>query len=100
VSNLEVKSVPTRRSSDLNLLLQVMDYGSLTDNNGRKADFRHVILIMTTNAGARELQKNSIGILAQNNTSDSKREIDRTFTPEFRDRKSTRLNSSHVKISY
>lgn len=69
-----------------NILLQVMDHGSLTDSNGRKTDFRNVILIMTTNAGARDLQRNKIGILQQSDSSDSMAEIERTFSPEFRNR--------------
>ena len=69
-----------------NLLLQVMDHGTLTDTNGRKADFRHVILIMTTNAGASSLDKTSIGFAQQNNTTDAMQEINRLFSPEFRNR--------------
>ncbi len=66
-----------------NLLLQVMDYGTLTDANGRKIDFRNVILIMTTNAGAEAIQKRSIGFTQQNHASDMMQEIKKTFTPEF-----------------
>lgn len=69
-----------------NLLLQVMDNGTLTDNNGRKADFRHVILIMTTNAGAQETSRNSVGFTEQDNSTDSLEVIKRLFTPEFRNR--------------
>ncbi len=69
-----------------NILLQIMDYGTLTDNNGRKTDFKNVILIMTTNAGARDMQKTSIGIIKQSSASDSKKEIERIFSPEFRNR--------------
>jgi len=69
-----------------NLLLQVMDHGTLTDNNGRKADFRNVILIMTTNAGAGEMSRASIGFTVQNHSSDGMEVIKRTFTPEFRNR--------------
>lgn len=69
-----------------NLLLQVMDHGSLTDNNGRKADFRHVILIMTTNAGADMLSRRSMGFLEQDNSSDSVEAINKLFPPEFRNR--------------
>ena len=69
-----------------NLLLQVMDNGTLTDNNGRKADFRHTILIMTTNAGAFEGSRNSIGFTEQNHSVDSLDAIKRLFTPEFRNR--------------
>ncbi len=69
-----------------NLLLQVMDHGTLTDNNGRKADFRHVIIVMTTNAGAQEMARPSIGFTQQDNASDGMEAIRRLFTPEFRNR--------------
>ncbi|MEP1859632.1 MAG: ATP-dependent Clp protease ATP-binding subunit ClpA [Kangiellaceae bacterium] len=69
-----------------NLLLQVMDHGTLTDNNGRKADFRNVILVLTTNAGAADLQKSSIGFQKQSKKTDYMEAIKRTFTPEFRNR--------------
>lgn len=69
-----------------NILLQVMDHGTLTDNNGRKADFRNVILIMTTNAGAESLQKASIGFTEKKEAGDEMAEIKRMFTPEFRNR--------------
>ena len=69
-----------------NLLLQVMDHGTLTDNNGRKADFRNVVLIMTTNAGAQESARNSIGFSQQDNSTDAMEVIKRMFTPEFRNR--------------
>ncbi|MBT8145280.1 MAG: ATP-dependent Clp protease ATP-binding subunit ClpA [Gammaproteobacteria bacterium] len=69
-----------------NLLLQVMDHGTLTDNNGRKADFRNVILIMTTNAGAQEMSRPSIGFTEQDHSSDGMEVIKRMFTPEFRNR--------------
>ena len=69
-----------------NLLLQVMDHGTLTDNNGRKADFRHVIIVMTTNAGAQEMARPSIGFTNADNASDGMEAIRRMFTPEFRNR--------------
>jgi ATP-dependent Clp protease ATP-binding subunit ClpA len=69
-----------------NILLQVMDHGTLTDNNGRKADFRNVIVIMTTNAGAQDLQKRSIGFSNSKEAGDEMGEIKRMFTPEFRNR--------------
>ncbi len=69
-----------------NILLQVMDHGTLTDNNGRKADFRNVIVIMTTNAGATELQKRAIGFSDSRKAGDEMNEIRRMFTPEFRNR--------------
>ncbi|WP_038176884.1 MULTISPECIES: ATP-dependent Clp protease ATP-binding subunit ClpA [Vibrio] len=69
-----------------NLLLQVMDNGTLTDNNGRKADFRNVILVMTTNAGVQETVKKSIGLIQQDHSHDAMSEIKKVFTPEFRNR--------------
>ena len=69
-----------------NLLLQVMDHGTLTDNNGRKADFRNVILVMTTNAGAHEMSRPSIGFTNQDHSTDGMEAIKRLFTPEFRNR--------------
>src|SRR6266481_2622404 len=69
-----------------NILLQVMDHGTLTDNNGRKADFRNVILVMTTNAGADMLSKNSIGFTHNKQAGDELESIKRMFTPEFRNR--------------
>ncbi len=69
-----------------NVLLQVMDYGKLTDHNGKQVDFRNVILIMTTNAGAADLAKPAIGFSREVRTGDSEEAITRTFTPEFRNR--------------
>ncbi|MGB1402313.1 MAG: ATP-dependent Clp protease ATP-binding subunit ClpA [Porticoccaceae bacterium] len=69
-----------------NLLLQVMDHGTLTDNNGRKADFRNVILIMTTNAGAELMSRASIGFSQQDHATDGMEAIKKMFTPEFRNR--------------
>jgi ATP-dependent Clp protease ATP-binding subunit ClpA len=69
-----------------NLLLQVMDHGTLTDNNGRKADFRHVIIVMTTNAGAFEMSRPSIGFTQSDTASDGMEAIRRLFSPEFRNR--------------
>ncbi|MBS1198490.1 MAG: clpA [Proteobacteria bacterium] len=69
-----------------NILLQVMDHGTLTDNNGRKADFRNVVIIMTTNAGSAELNKTSMGFTASRSTGDEMVELKRLFTPEFRNR--------------
>ncbi|MCK5860689.1 MAG: ATP-dependent Clp protease ATP-binding subunit ClpA [Abyssibacter sp.] len=69
-----------------NLLLQVMDHGTLTDNNGRKADFRNVILIMTTNAGAESMARRTIGFKTQDHSSDGMEVIRRSFSPEFRNR--------------
>ncbi|MCE9657808.1 MAG: ATP-dependent Clp protease ATP-binding subunit ClpA [Burkholderiales bacterium] len=69
-----------------NVLLQVMDHGTLTDNNGRKADFRSVIIVMTTNAGAESLNKSSIGFTNSKEAGDEMADIKRLFTPEFRNR--------------
>jgi ATP-dependent Clp protease ATP-binding subunit ClpA len=69
-----------------NILLQVMDHGTLTDNNGRKSDFRNVIIVMTTNAGAEALNKTSIGFAAPSRSGDEMADIKRMFTPEFRNR--------------
>jgi ATP-dependent Clp protease ATP-binding subunit ClpA len=69
-----------------NLLLQVMDHGTLTDNNGRKTDFRHVIIVMTTNAGAADMARPSIGFTQSDNVTDGMEAIRRLFSPEFRNR--------------
>lgn len=69
-----------------NLLLQVMDHGTLTDNNGRKADFRNIILVMTTNAGAHEMSRASIGFTQQDHSADGMEVIKKAFSPEFRNR--------------
>jgi ATP-dependent Clp protease ATP-binding subunit ClpA len=69
-----------------NLLLQIMDHGTLTDNNGRKADFRNVILIMTTNAGAESMNRASIGFSTQKHHTDAMEDINKMFMPEFRNR--------------
>ncbi len=69
-----------------NLLLQVMDHGTLTDNNGRKADFRNVILIMTTNAGAESISRTTMGFTVQDNSEDGMEALNKVFTPEFRNR--------------
>jgi ATP-dependent Clp protease ATP-binding subunit ClpA len=69
-----------------NLLLQVMDHGTLTDNNGRKADFRNIIVVMTTNAGADRMARSSMGFTHQDHTGDDMEVIKKMFTPEFRNR--------------
>ncbi|MDD9856990.1 MAG: ATP-dependent Clp protease ATP-binding subunit ClpA [Gammaproteobacteria bacterium] len=69
-----------------NILLQVMDYGSLTDNNGRKSDFRNVILVMTTNAGAEQAARAGMGFVEQDRSSDDLDAVKKTFSPEFRNR--------------
>ena len=79
-------------SDVFNLLLQIMDHGTLTDTNGRQADFRHVILVMTSNAGATEISRNSIGFSLQDNSSDGLDIIKRQFSPEFRNRLDAIIN--------
>jgi ATP-dependent Clp protease ATP-binding subunit ClpA len=69
-----------------NLLLQIMDHGTLTDSNGRKVDFRHVIVVMTTNAGAFEMSRTSMGFMQQDHTFDGMDVLKRLFSPEFRNR--------------
>lgn len=81
-----------------NLLLQVMDHGTLTDNNGRKADFRNVILIMTTNAGASEMSRSSIGFTSQDHTADGMEIIKKAFTPEFRNRLDSIIQFGNLTI--
>ena len=82
-----------------NLLLQVMDHGMLTDNNGRKTDFRNVILVMTTNAGAEQMSRNSMGFTEQNHSSDGSEAIKKLFTPEFRNRLDAIINFSDLDKS-
>ena len=79
------------------ILLQVMDYGCLTDNNGRKADFSHVIIIMTTNAGAELIERSSVGFTEQNHSSDSLLAVKQLFTPEFRNRLDAVLQFGHLE---
>ncbi|KTC82047.1 ATP-dependent Clp protease ATP-binding subunit ClpA [Legionella cincinnatiensis] len=75
-----------------NLLLQIMDHGTLTDTNGRQADFRHIILVMTSNAGAGEMVRNSIGFSQQDNSNDGLEVIKKQFSPEFRNRLDAIIN--------
>lgn len=75
-----------------NLLLQIMDHGTLTDTNGRQADFRHIVLVMTSNAGASEIVRNSIGFSRQDNTNDGLEVIKKQFSPEFRNRLDAIIN--------
>lgn len=82
-----------------NLLLQVMDHGTLTDNNGRKADFRNIILVMTTNAGAEEGSRASIGFTQQDHASDSMKVIEKGFSPEFRNRLDAIIQFKPLDIS-
>ena len=81
-----------------NLLLQIMDHGTLTDTNGRQADFRHVILVMTSNAGAHEISRNSIGFSMQDNANDGLDVIKRQFSPEFRNRLDAIINFSSLDV--
>jgi ATP-dependent Clp protease ATP-binding subunit ClpA len=78
-----------------NLLLQVMDHGTLTDNNGRKADFRHVILLMTSNVGSRELEKRPVGF-GERNIEERDEDLKRMFSPEFRNRLDARIRFSSL----
>lgn len=82
-----------------NLLLQVMDHGTLTDNNGRKADFRNVTLVMTTNAGVQETIRKSIGFSQQDHTQDALSEINRVFSPEFRNRLDSIVWFNHLDMT-
>ncbi|MGL4475857.1 MAG: ATP-dependent Clp protease ATP-binding subunit ClpA [Shewanella sp.] len=82
-----------------NLLLQVMDHGKLTDNNGRKADFRHVTVVMTTNAGVHETIRKSIGFQQQDHTLDAMTEINRVFSPEFRNRLDAIVWFNHLDMA-
>ena len=82
-----------------NLLLQVMDHGTLTDNNGRKADFRNVILVMTTNAGAEEMSRASIGFTQQDHSSDGMTVIKKRFSPEFRNRLDTIIQFASLDVN-
>ena len=83
---LLLDEIEKAHSDIYNLLLQVMDHGTLTDNNGRKADFRHVMIVMTTNAGADRMERTSIGFTQQDNSKDGLETINRMFSPEFRNR--------------
>ncbi len=80
-----------------NLLLQVMDNGTLTDNNGRKADFRNVIFVMTTNAGVTQTERKSIGLIQQDHSFDAMGEIKKVFTPEFRNRLDNIIWFNHLE---
>ncbi len=81
-----------------NLLLQVMDHGTLTDNNGRQADFRNVVLVMTTNAGAQEMSRASIGFTQQDHSSDGMTIIKKSFAPEFRNRLDAIIQFASLEI--
>ncbi|MBE9561771.1 MAG: AAA family ATPase, partial [Proteobacteria bacterium] len=81
-----------------NLLLQVMDHGSLTDTNGRNTNFKHVVLVMTTNAGAEYTSRASIGFTKQDHSSDTTEIIKKTFTPEFRNRLDAIVHFSSLSV--
>jgi ATP-dependent Clp protease ATP-binding subunit ClpA len=84
-----------------NILLQVMDYATLTDNTGKAADFRNVVIIMTSNAGAREMSANSIGFGAQQVTGDTRglKAVEQTFSPEFRNRLDGIVQFNHLSTT-
>lgn len=82
-----------------NLLLQVMDHGTLTDNNGKKTDFRNIILIMTTNAGSEEMSRESIGFTTQSHKTDGMQALKKAFTPEFRNRLDSIIQFSALEIN-
>ena len=83
-----------------NILLQVMDYATLTDNNGKAADFRNVVLIMTSNAGARQMSANAIGFGSQSADMDSKglKAVEKVFSPEFRNRLDNIIQFNHLSV--
>ena len=81
-----------------NILLQVMDHGTLTDNNGRKADFRNIILVLTTNAGVQETVRQSIGFKQQDHSLDAMSEINKVFSPEFRNRLDNIVWFNHLEV--
>ncbi len=89
---LLLDEIEKAHSDVFNLLLQIMDHGVLTDTNGRQADFRHVILVMTSNAGASDISRNSIGFSLQDNSGDGLDVIKKQFTPEFRNRLDAIIN--------
>ncbi|MFZ4077250.1 MAG: ATP-dependent Clp protease ATP-binding subunit ClpA [Legionellaceae bacterium] len=93
-SVLLLDEIEKAHSDVFNLLLQIMDHGTLTDTNGRHADFRHVIVVMTSNAGAQEISRNSIGFSKQDNTQDGLDVLKRQFSPEFRNRLDAVINFS------
>jgi len=83
-------------SDVFNLLLQIMDHGTLTDTNGRHADFRHVILVMTSNAGASEIARNTMGFATQNHSNDGLDVLKKQFSPEFRNRLDAIINFTEL----
>lgn len=97
-SVLLLDEIEKAHSDIFNILLQVMDHGTLTDTNGRKADFRNVILVMTTNAGARETAKQSMGFKEQKDSHKATDEINKLFSPEFRNRLDNIIWFNHLEI--
>jgi ATP-dependent Clp protease ATP-binding subunit ClpA len=95
---LLLDEIEKAHSDIYNILLQVMDHGTLTDNNGRKADFRNIILVMTTNAGVRETTKNSIGFKDQQDSHKVMDEINKLFSPEFRNRLDNIIWFDHLSL--
>ena len=95
---LLLDEIEKAHSDIFNILLQVMDHGTLTDTNGRKADFRNIILVMTTNAGARETAKQSIGFKEQKDSHKATDEINKLFSPEFRNRLDNIIWFNHLDI--
>ncbi len=97
-SVLLLDEIEKAHSDIYNLMLQVMDHGTLTDNNGREADFRHTIIVMTTNAGAELLERRSIGFTEQDHSEDSLESVNRIFSPEFRNRLDSVIQFKHLSI--
>ncbi|WP_019613019.1 ATP-dependent Clp protease ATP-binding subunit ClpA [Psychromonas ossibalaenae] len=95
---LLLDEIEKAHSDIYNILLQVMDHGTLTDNNGRKADFRNIILVMTTNAGVRETEKKSIGFKDQKDSHKAVDEINKLFSPEFRNRLDNVIWFNHLEL--
>ncbi|PKF63413.1 ATP-dependent Clp protease ATP-binding subunit ClpA [Psychromonas sp. psych-6C06] len=95
---LLLDEIEKAHSDIYNILLQVMDHGTLTDNNGRKADFRNIILVMTTNAGVRETTKSSIGFKDQQDSHKVMDEINKLFSPEFRNRLDNIIWFDHLSL--
>jgi len=96
---LLLDEIEKAHSDVFNLLLQIMDHGTLTDTNGRQADFRHIILVMTSNAGASEISRSSIGFASQDHSADSEQVIKRQFTPEFRNRLDAIITFSPLDVA-
>ncbi len=95
---LLLDEIEKAHSDIYNILLQVMDHGTLTDSNGRKADFRNIVLVMTTNAGARESIKQNIGFKTQQDNHQAMDEIKKVFSPEFRNRLDNVIWFNHLEI--